>query len=49
VGIGMIMAVLFHRDDMARSAQIESFQDNAGVSRMSLASSCIFQRWSKYP
>lgn len=34
VGIGMIMAVLFHRDDMARTAQIESFQDNAGVSCM---------------
>lgn len=36
VGVGMIMAVLFHRDDMARAAQIETFQDGVGISRMTL-------------
>ena len=36
VGIGMIMAMLFHRDDMARTAQIEAFQDKAGMSRLTL-------------
>lgn len=36
VGIGMIMAMLFHRDDMARTAQIEAFQDKAGMGRLTL-------------
>ncbi len=36
VGIGMIMAVLFHRDDMARTAQTAAFQDSVGISHQTL-------------
>lgn len=36
VGIGMIMAALFHRDDIERTAQVATFQGQVGMSRLTL-------------
>jgi uncharacterized membrane protein YraQ (UPF0718 family) len=36
VGIGMIMAILFHRDDVARTAQAAAFSGGEGISRRTL-------------
>lgn len=36
VGIGMIMAVLFYRDDLERTTQAATFQDSGGMSRLTI-------------
>ncbi|MCC7359464.1 MAG: permease [Anaerolineales bacterium] len=36
VGIGMIMAVLFYRDDLERTTQTATFQDSGGMSRLTI-------------
>lgn len=37
IGIGMIMALLFHRDDAARHVNDDAFADGEGISRRSVA------------